>query len=72
VIAIEQFHRPRLAGLDDLARLVVPGVLGIAERPLPEPHVADRNIKVPVLQLELLQWRMLPVAMPGWRWYSTR
>jgi hypothetical protein len=37
MVAVEHFDRPRFAGLDDLARLVVPGVLGVAERPCQNP-----------------------------------
>src|ERR1700729_2499999 len=52
VVAVEQFRRPGLAGLDDLSCLLVPGLLGVAERALPEPDVADGNVQIPGLPHE--------------------
>src|ERR1017187_5746788 len=64
VIAVKKFHRPRLAAFDDLAGLLISGIVGVAEGALPESDIADRYVQIAVLPLELLERCVRGVAVP--------
>ncbi len=58
VVAVEKLDGPRLVVLDDLAGGGVPGVLGITEGALPESDVADGDVQIAGLPLELIKRRV--------------
>jgi hypothetical protein len=59
LVGVEELERDRLAPLDRARDIAVKRIVGVPKRPLPQPHIAGRDVQVPRLGAQLVLGEML-------------